>query len=444
MGTPLVRMPGPHERLRDIQHLTDAALSHLDAADFLPELLDRAKVILQADTAAALLLDRGSGDLVAAAASGLDEEVRQGVRIPIGQGFAGRIAAERRPVIIEHVDHGTVLNPILLAKGVKSLLGVPLMASGSVVGVLHVGSLTHREFTDADVEVLQLAAERAAAAVQSQMTHTERSAASVLQRSLLPAALPAVPGLEMAARFVPGNGKIGGDWYDVFTLPSGETCAVIGDVAGSGLQAAVVMGRIRAAVRSYALVTRDPAGVLTMLDEHVQHFEPGVIATVLYAVFQPGLDKVEISSAGHFAPIAATPGFPAAPAPIATDVLIGAAPVSRRATTIPVPVGTTLCLYTDGLVERRGSDIDDWIELMRHTLAAAPPASNCAAVMQALVGRDEIPDDVALLMVRRTCTAAAGTLASVPAAAVSAAVRAQADEDLALGGQVEVAVVEPG
>jgi len=187
---PSVRIPGPYERLRDIEHLTDTALSHLEERAFLPELLDRAKVILRADTAATLLLDRRSSDLVAVAASGLEEEVRQGVRIPLGRGFAGRIAAERRPVVIDHVDHSKVLNPILLSKGIRSLLGVPLIAHGTVIGVLHVGSLTPREFTDADVKLLQLAADRAAAAVESQMTHAERSAAAVLQRSLLPAALP--------------------------------------------------------------------------------------------------------------------------------------------------------------------------------------------------------------------------------------------------------------
>ena len=409
MTAHLVRLPGSSERLRDIQHLTDAALSRLEAGDFLPELLDRTKAVLRADTAAALLLDRGSGDLVAAAASGLEEEVRQGVRIPLGMGFAGRIAAERRPVVISDVDHDKVLNPILLTKGIRSLLGVPMLAGGNVIGVLHVGSLARREFTDADVELLLLAADRAAAAVQSRMMRRERSAAAVLQRSLLPAALPAVAGLEMAARFVPGNGKIGGDWYDVFVLPTGETCAVIGDVAGSGLQAAVVMGRLRAALRSYALQTTDPAEILTMLDRHVQHFEDGVIATVLCAVFGHSLDEVAISSAGHYAPVLAKPGCPPVLADIFTDVLIGAVPDFRRASMAALPPGTTLCLYTDGLVERRGRDIDECVDQLRRSVTTIPPAANCAAVMQALVGADQIQDDVALLILRRTDAAAAGS-----------------------------------
>ena len=154
-------------RLRGIQSVTDAALSRLDDRDLLSELLVRIRGVLRADTAAALLLDSSSGQLIATAATGLEEEVRQGVRIPVGRGFAGRIAAEHRPVILDRVDHTTVLNPILWAKGIQSMMGVPMVAGGRVTGVLHVGSLTPRQFTADDVELLQLAADRAAAAVQS-------------------------------------------------------------------------------------------------------------------------------------------------------------------------------------------------------------------------------------------------------------------------------------
>ncbi len=91
----------------------------------------------------------------------------------------------------------------------------------------------------------------------------------------------------MAARYVPGTGKVGGDWYDVFALPSGEVCAVIGDVAGTGLKAAVIMGRMRSALRAYALETTDPADMLDRLERKMQHFEPEAMATVLCAVFEP-------------------------------------------------------------------------------------------------------------------------------------------------------------
>ena len=147
-------LPGWAEKLRDIQSITDAALSALDPQALLEALVVRVKDALQADTAAVLLLDRPSGQLVATAASGLEEEVRQGVRIPLGRGFAGRIAAEDRPVILAEVDHTKVVNPILLDKGIRSLMGAPLRAGGVVIGVLHVGTLTPRAFTSDDSDLL--------------------------------------------------------------------------------------------------------------------------------------------------------------------------------------------------------------------------------------------------------------------------------------------------
>src|SRR5213592_2782354 len=121
------------DKLRDIQSITDAALSMLDPRALLDALVERAKEALGAETSAILLLDRRSGQLVATAASGLEEEVQQGVRIPVGKGFAGRIAATLEPVQIEDVDHADVLNPLLREKGVKSMLGVPLIAGGRLL-----------------------------------------------------------------------------------------------------------------------------------------------------------------------------------------------------------------------------------------------------------------------------------------------------------------------
>ena len=390
------------DRLRGIQAITDAALSRLDDHELLAELLDRTRAILQTDTAAVLLLDFSAGELIAAAAAGLEEEVRQGVRIPVGRGFAGRIAAEHQPVILDHVDHTTVLNPILWAKGIRTLMGVPLIARGKVIGVLHVGSLTGRKFTSDDVELLQLAADRAATAVASLMAQEDRIAAEALQRSLLPSALPAAEGAEMAARYVPGAGVVGGDWYDVFTLPTGQLGIVIGDVAGSGLPAAVIMGRMRSALRAYALETTDPAVVLAKLDAKMQHFEPGALATVAYAVFGPGLDRVHICSAGHHPPVIASPGQPAELADVPPGLLIGAVPgEQRQVTTLEIAPGDLLCFYTDGLIERRGQPIDDGLDRLCQAVTAQPPDAACAAVMAALVGREPAHDDIALFVFRR-------------------------------------------
>ena len=154
------------ERLWRIQLVTDAALSHLDLNDLLAELLARIRDVLGADTAAVLLRDELRNELVARAAVGLEEEVERGVRIPIGGGFAGRIAAERRPIVLDDVDHADLLNPILREKGIKSLAGVPLVFGDEVLGVLHVGTLTPREFTKDDVELLEVVADRVAVAIE--------------------------------------------------------------------------------------------------------------------------------------------------------------------------------------------------------------------------------------------------------------------------------------
>jgi len=390
------------DRLRDIQSITDAALSVLDPQTLLEVLVDRVKQALQADTAAILLLDRSSGVLIATAASGLEEEVQQGVRIPVGKGFAGRIAALGRPVVIDDVDHTNVVNPILLDKGVRSLMGAPLLVGGRVLGVLHVGTLSPRAFTSYDADLLQLAADRAALAVEALTLRMDRATARTLQTSLLPSALPVLDGLSMAARYVPGTGNVGGDWYDVFPLPSGAVCAVIGDVAGSGLKAAVIMGRMRSSLRSYALETEDPAQILSRLDRKMRYFEPEAMATVLCAVVPPARDHVLISSAGHLPPILAAPGQAAAPAAAAADLPIGVSPHDRRQPyAVDLPPGAVLCLYTDGLVERRDRPIDDGIAQLCVAVSPGAPDDGCAAVMAAMAGYSTHTDDVALLMIQR-------------------------------------------
>jgi signal transduction histidine kinase len=165
------------ERLRRLQALTDAALGHLQLDELLNALLGRAREMIGGDTCAILLLDEEKNELVARAAVGIEEEVEQGVRIPLGRGFAGRVAADARPVILDDVDHAHVLNPILRQKGIKSLLGVPLLVRGNVVGVLHVGTLVPRKFTVDDVDLLQLAADRAAIAIDHARAYQSETSA---------------------------------------------------------------------------------------------------------------------------------------------------------------------------------------------------------------------------------------------------------------------------
>jgi signal transduction histidine kinase len=149
-----------------VQAVTDVALAHLELEELLTELLARVREILGTDTAAILLLDEERPELVARAAVGLEEEVERGVRIPLRAGFAGRVAAERRAIVLPDLDQADLVNPLLREKGIKSMLGVPLLLRHESIGVLHVGSLAPRDFTAADIELLELVAERAALAIE--------------------------------------------------------------------------------------------------------------------------------------------------------------------------------------------------------------------------------------------------------------------------------------
>lgn len=392
------------DRLRMFEAVTDTALAHLDTEQLLHTLLERVRELLDADTAVVLLYEEPSGHLVASAAAGLEEEVRQGVHIPVGEGFAGRVAAQREPVVVDQVNDQTVLNPLLMENGLQVLLGAPMLVNSQLIGVLHVGSRTHRQFTDHDVRLLQIVADRIALAAQAQRSSAERAAATTLQRSLLPARLPDIAGLQFAARYVPGAYTgVGGDWYDVFALPSGRVGIVMGDVAGHGLPAAVVMGRLRSALRAYALETEDPGVVLDKLDRKAIHFEANTMTTVAYAIIDPPARQLQLSLAGHLPPAVAVPGEEAefVDAPVDPPIGIFSLDGPRRSYSVQIQPDSLLCFYTDGLVERRDSSLDDGLERLRQAVSVGPPERMCAKIMSACLGSESAGDDVALLVMGR-------------------------------------------
>ncbi|KAB1911278.1 PP2C family protein-serine/threonine phosphatase [Micromonospora sp. AMSO31t] len=393
---------GDEQWLRRIEAVTDATLSRLDVADLFDELLDRVRDLLRVDTAAILLLDVRAQQLVATAARGLEEEVRQGFRVSVGRGFAGQVALTRQPVIIQTVTGDNVVNPVLLQTGVRSLLGVPIMARGDLVGVLHVGTLSPRQFTLDDVRLLELVADRVSLASSARANTLDQTAALALQRSLIPAELPRLPDLELAGRYVPGHASgVGGDWYDVFPLPSGWLVVVVGDVSGHGLQSAVVMGRVRSALRAYALVSDDPAEVLTLLDRKVVHFEAGSLTTALYVMISPDRETLRISVAGHPRPVLAAPGHPNTVLDAPIDPPLGAGRIrARRAMTAEFLPGSVLVAYTDGLVERRGELFDAGVARLTAAVPLAP-VDTVAATVMATLDTEHPTDDIALLAVRR-------------------------------------------
>ena len=411
-------------RLANLLAVTDAGLTGMDIDELLSEVLERLRGILDADTAAVLLADEGTNELVARAARGLEEEVRQGVRVPIGVGFAGRIAASRQPVRLHRVDETTVANPILWGKGIQRMLGVPLTLGGTLLGVVHVGRLAPRDFTVDDEELLQVAAERVAAAIRTRQYAVEAAAAGMLERSLLPVRLPNVRGLQLAARYVPAeNRAIGGDWYDAFVLPDGALWVITGDVAGHGLHAAIVMGRVKSALRAYALLGDGPARVLELTDRKVEHFEIGAMVTIVCGRAYPPFAEWTICSAGHLPPVVATREAPTTLAAVRPGPPLGTVGiVPREDAHLELPPGGLLLLYTDGLVERRDEAIGAGLARLRDAVRAAHPETVSREVMQHLVGSDTPLDDIALLVLRRD-PAIAGEVATAGAATAELRVR---------------------
>jgi serine phosphatase RsbU (regulator of sigma subunit) len=232
----------------------------------------------------------------------------------------------------------------------------------------------------------------------------EQAAARWLERSLLPSSLPQCAGLELAARYAPADNRIaGGDWYDVFTLPTGELWIVLGDVAGHGLPAAVVMGRIRSALRAYAILGVPPEEVLELLDRKVQHFEIGMFATVVCAVSRPPYDSFRIAVAGHPPPILAEPELDSQVVEVHVTPPIGVVDgIERTSIDVPLRAGGVLAFYTDGLIERRGETLDVGLERLRRAVVPDPANKVVRVVMHSLIA-DTVPtDDIALVVVRRT------------------------------------------
>jgi serine phosphatase RsbU (regulator of sigma subunit)/anti-sigma regulatory factor (Ser/Thr protein kinase) len=390
--------------LQALQRVTDVGLAYLPLKELLNELLERIAGILDSDTAAFLLLEEGGDTLIATAAKGIEEEVEQGVRIPVGGGFAGRIAAERRAITIEDVDHADILNPILREKGIRSMLGVPLLVEEQVIGVLHVGTLHPRLFTPSDAELLQLAADRAATSIERARLFHQRGVVEVLQRSLVPEELPIVPGLELAARYRPAvrRGGIGGDWYDAFTLGGGGIALVVGDVMGHGIGAAAMMAQMRTGLRAYALDGHTPAGVVERLNRLLLTLGQRQMTTLAYAVLDLERERATLVSAGHLPPLLRAPGGETAVLTVAGNPPLGVSGASTYAeTTFDFPAGSTLLLATDGAIEVRGEGVEIGLERLRARFEAADDLVElCQSVADGEVRGAPADDDVAVLGAR--------------------------------------------
>ncbi len=314
----------------------------------------------------------------------------------------------------------------IMEYGIHSLITVPLRAGVLVLGV--VSFWRSRKAEPFDAEDLALAEElvaRAAVSIDNARRYTrEHSMAVTLQRSLLPRTLPEQSALEIAYRYLPAQAGVGGDWFDVLPLSGARVALVVGDVVGHGLHAAATMGRLRTAVHNFSALDLPPDELLTLLDELVGRIDqdeaqdeqsaPVTGATCLYAVYDPVSRHCTVARAGHPPPAVVRPDGGAEFWDVPAGPPLGLGGLPFESADRELPEGSRLVLYTDGLVEDRGHDIDVGLERLREALSWAgdSPEDTCRAVLES---RRPVRagDDIALL-VARTRALAAGRIAQWP------------------------------
>ena len=395
------------ERIRRIESITEVALHHIALdEDVVERLLSRVLAVLDADTAALSISETGKQSVVARAPDGTTERIERDIELPPGGGFAGLVAERAEPVAVSDIESIDVVSPLLRESKLTSLLGVPLMIEDQVLGTLHIGTVGRRTFGDADLNLLELAGERLAVALdRSRMYEREHFVAETLQRSLLPERLPEVPGALVASRYLPGEGEaVGGDWYDVIGLRDGRFVLAMGDVVSRGVRAASVMGQLRNALRAYALDGHPPASVLGRLHAITRTMEGRELATLVYVVFEASTGAVTYGGAGHPPPVVIRADGDVVLLEEGRGPPLGAVadPLYAEATTQLGP-GDTLLLYTDGIVERRDMWIDEGLELLQaeaRTAAGWEPDRVLDRLTSALLAGGTAHDDVALLALR--------------------------------------------
>ncbi len=389
------------EALSKLQRVTEAALGTLALEEMLASLVERIREDFGADLARILL--RGDDDpsrLVVGAASGF-ASLRAGDPVPLTDALAP-VLEEGRPITLADFSDG--LDAALASEQPRAVMAAPLPVGDEIAGVVELSLCSSRRWTADEESLLILMADRAGLAIANARAYErELGTVETLQRSLLPAALPEPEGVKVAARYLPGGAKVGGDWYDALQLGDGSLGVAMGDVVGHGLGAAALMAQLRHATRAYALEGHSPSAVLDRLDRLVRSLEGGQMATLLFLAFEPDRSKVRLASAGHVPPLLVGPDGRAEFLAGAPDPPLGVFETpSHSEVEIALEPGSTLILYTDGLVEQRGISIDVGLEALR--AAAMDPGEDpealCERLLDAMLEMHDPRDDVALLALR--------------------------------------------
>ncbi|HEU5003285.1 MAG TPA: SpoIIE family protein phosphatase [Actinomycetota bacterium] len=231
-----------------------------------------------------------------------------------------------------------------------------------------------------------------------------RQVAETLQRSLLPDRLPEIPGIGLAARYMPGSAglEVGGDWYDVLRMSSGAIGLAVGDVVGRGLRAAATMGQLRTALRAYAMDDSSPARVVERLSALAPSLPEAEMATLVYAIYRPEAGMVTYMCAGHPAPLLVAPDGTARFLEEGRITPLGLPTPAVAEGVAPVEPGSLLVFYTDGLIERREVSLEERLEMLARAaggVAGAGAEMACETILAAMTADAPARDDLALLVV---------------------------------------------
>lgn len=315
-----------------------------------------------------------------------------------------------RPLFFESMENLAAAYPgIPLDASVGARAFLPLIASGRPVGSCILGFDQPRGFSPEERTVLTALAGLIAQALERARRYdSEAALARGLQAALLPHRLPVREHVDTVGRYLSGTAgmEVGGDWYDVIETRAGALALVIGDVQGHGVSAAATMGQLRSAVRAFTLSGSTPAQVVSGLNQLLIELDPGQFASCCYVLLDPASGAVEAVRAGHPQPLLRHPGGRTEVLDLAGGVLLGIDPLATYPVTgLRLTTGSVLALYTDGLVEVAGADIDLGVERLRSALAAARPAplTETADRLIADAGSTaDRPDDIALLLASLT------------------------------------------
>ena len=397
------------ERSERLQATTAALSNAMTRVDVAEVVVDAVAGALDADVATFAIVLQERGLLRTLASKGLDEGIDENLETELATELPGPNALRRRvPDFFPSHDELRAAFPEIADELVdhQAFFFVPLVVGGHSNGLLTLSWDEPRTLSADERRFALLVAANAAHALDRAGTfETEQTIAATLQRSVLPSTLPRVEGIQIAARYLPGSVdlNVGGDWFDAIPLRDGRLGIVVGDVVGKGVQAAATMAQLRNGLRAFSLDRMKPSSTVARLDRLAEEVLETAFATVLYAVVDPATLTCRYTSAGH-------PPAVVAHADGRVELLEGGrglplgtgADARYRQDVVELAPGSVLVLYTDGLVERRGSSIDEGLGQLLSAVADGPrdPEPLVEHVLERIVGDHERDDDIAVLATR--------------------------------------------